>query len=112
MKILQINNCHFRRGGADVVYLNTGNLLVENGHEVVYFSTENQNNAESSYSEYFISIKDIRDQNFIRKIISSKDYIFNKKAYQNLNSLLKIHKPDVAHVHLFYGYFHSTGRVR
>lgn len=40
MKILQINNCHYDRGGADVVYLNTYELLKEKGHDVFCFSNE------------------------------------------------------------------------
>ena len=35
IKVLLINNCHYRRGGADVVYLNTGKLLQKN-HDVIY----------------------------------------------------------------------------
>ena len=40
MKILQINKYHYIRGGADRVYFNTGKLLENNGHDVIYFSMD------------------------------------------------------------------------
>ena len=42
MKVLQINSGHYRRGGADVVYLNTTDLLREKGHEVMCFSLQDE----------------------------------------------------------------------
>ena len=36
MKILLINNCHYRRGGADVVYYNTAKLLEKKGEDVIF----------------------------------------------------------------------------
>ena len=38
MKILQINNQHYLKGGAHRVYLDSATLLKENGHEVYFFS--------------------------------------------------------------------------
>ena len=37
MKILQIINCHYCRGGADVIYLNTAELLKSKDHSIVFF---------------------------------------------------------------------------
>ena len=54
MRILQINNCHFHRGGADVVYLNTGKLLKSNGNDVSYFSIKNELNYETRFQKYFV----------------------------------------------------------
>ncbi len=103
MKVLQINNHHFIKGGADRVYFNTGRLLQERGHEVLYFSSKNSKNVASPYSDIFVPVNDNRNNNFLQKIGGVKDYIFNKTAYANLNELLKKNKPDVAHLHLFYG---------
>ena len=54
MKILQINNCHYNRGGADVVYLNTGKLLEIHGNEVSYFSIKNELNEKTKFRKYFV----------------------------------------------------------
>jgi glycosyltransferase involved in cell wall biosynthesis len=103
MRILQINSCHYRRGGADVVYLNTIDLLETHGQEVINFSSEHPNNMVSKYSEFFLPFNEVRNQTFIQKIGNAKDYIFNKDAYIKLNVLIKKTNPDIAHIHLFYG---------
>ena len=53
MVVLQINNCHYRRGGADVVYLNTGELLEKHGQKVIYFALYNDKNDQTMFSNYF-----------------------------------------------------------
>ena len=104
MKILQINQCHYKRGGADVVYLNTIDLLQSNGHEVACISTQNPLNEDSRFSEFFVSSTDLRKQSVKSKISSIIPYIFNKEAYNQTERLIKDFKPDVAHVHLFNAY--------
>ena len=103
MKILQINNYHFIEGGADRVYFNTSQLLKDHQHEVQYFSTRHPNNVATEYAENFVSINDNRKTNFLQKLSGVKDYIYNKNAYKNLSELLEEYKPDIAHLHLFYG---------
>lgn len=102
MRILQINQCHYKRGGADVVYLNTIDLLKEKGHEVACFSTQNPLNQDSAYSKYFVSSADLRKQRLTKKLIRVKPYLYNKEAYNQLKRLIYDFKPDIAHVHLFY----------
>lgn len=103
MKILQINSCHFRRGGADVVYLNTGNLLSENGHQVSYFSILDKRNESTPFSKYFIEKKvDVR-ASFVSKLKNIFAYFYNKEAEKKLDMLLKDISPDIAHVHLYVG---------
>lgn len=108
MRVLQINKYHFIKGGADRVYFNTGNLLAENKHEVIYFSTDHPDNAESSYSEFFVPYSDNRQAGFFQKISNAGTYLNNRTAYQNLNRLVKKYKPDIAHLHLFYGGLSSS----
>lgn len=102
MRILQINQCHYKRGGADIVYLNTIELLQSMGHEVASFSTQNERNEDSPFSDYFVPSINIRNQNFSTKITAILPYIYNKEAYKRLKRLIQDFKPDVAHVHLFY----------
>ena len=104
MRILEINQCHYRRGGADIVYLNTGKLLESKGHQVAYFSTANSKNENTCYSKYFLENKDLRNIPFSEKFGSIRTYLYNKEAKEKLTQLIKDFKPDVAHVHLFYAY--------
>lgn len=95
MKILLINNCHWPRGGSEVVYYNTATLLKEAGHKVVFFSFEDENNILTGDLEYLIK----KDVGF-KKI---KSYFNNEKAAQALDTILTKENPDIAHAHLMWG---------
>jgi len=105
MKILQINSCHYRRGGADVVYLNTGKLLENHGHIVYYFSQESSENLDSTTSKYFIKRTDYFDTSLLRKIYSIPRFFYSIEAKRQISKLLTELKPDVAHIHLYKGVF-------
>lgn len=103
MRILQINKHHFVKGGADRVYFNTGNLLEKNGHEVIYFSTSHPGNLECSNSELFVPFVENRERGFISNLFNTFNYLYNKEVLRNLDRLIEIYHPDVAHLHLIYG---------
>lgn len=103
MKILLINNQHNKLGGADTVYFNTAKLLESNGHEIAFFSSLSPNNIDSKQQQYFVEKFDFRNETLLNKITNSYNYIYNKEASIKLDSLINDFKPDVAHIHLFYG---------
>lgn len=101
MKVLQINNCHYRRGGADIVYLNTGKLLEDNGHEVYYFSQKNSKNSDSITSGYFIEETNYFGKSLGGKIFSIPRFFYSIEARNKISQLINDLKPDIAHVHLY-----------
>lgn len=103
MRVLQINNFHYIKGGADRVYFNTSELLEKNGHNVIHFSSSNAENLDSGYSRFFISLKDNRKNSFINRFLGAGEYLYNRNTYRNIEGLIKLTKPDIAHLHLFYG---------
>jgi glycosyltransferase involved in cell wall biosynthesis len=103
MKILQINNCHYRRGGADVVYLNTGALLEKKGHQVIYFSQNSKNNYKTDSSKYFIEGIDFFDKSIVNRALSTPRFFYSTEAKNKLDKLLVNEKPDIAHIHLYKG---------
>jgi glycosyltransferase involved in cell wall biosynthesis len=103
MKILQINKHHFVKGGADRVYFNTGDLLEKNGNEVIYFSTSHPGNLDCRNSELFVPFVENRERGFISNISNTFNYLYNKDVIRNLDKLIEIYHPDVAHLHLIYG---------
>lgn len=103
MRVLQINNHHYIKGGADRVYFNTGQLLEKNGHQVINFSTANPLNKESIYKDYFVNVQDNRNADLSDRISNAYEYIYNKEAYEKLSKLIEDTKPDIAHLHLYYG---------
>lgn len=98
MKILLINNLHRRRGGADIVYLNTGQLLKDAGHEVIYFSMNSEDNEPCEQESFFAPSLD----GFL-KPKAALNYFYNKSAATSLDELLRDTRPDVACVHLVWG---------
>ena len=103
MKILLINRYNFIDGGADRVFFNTCTLLKKHGNEVFTFSSTNEKNFFSDYSNYFVESIDYRNISFFKKLNQGRNYLYNKNASRKLNRLIIDLKPDVAHLHLFYG---------
>lgn len=96
MKILLINECHYPRGGADIVYLNTGRLLESYGHEVHYFSIKSEKNISCPDESYFFE----KPKNALAELFS---FFYNRKAAKALDRMIRVIHPDVAHVHLLWG---------
>lgn len=103
MKILQINNCHYRRGGADVVYLNTGQLLTKMGHQVIYFSQKSKSNHETSSSKYFIEGIDYFNSSIVNRTLLIPRFFYSFEAKNKLEKLIINEKPDITHIHLYKG---------
>jgi len=102
-KVLMINNCHYRRGGADVVYLNTGDLMKSRGHDVAYFSTKSKYNYPAPYSEYFVRDIDALKLNFIEQLLFMPRKLYSWEANRNLKKVIDHFEPDLAHIHLYKG---------
>lgn len=98
MKVLLINNFHYRKGGSESVYFNLADLLREHGHEVIFFSQQDDQNLPCAQSEYFV-----RNNKAVSRIQGVINYFYNKEAKYKLEKLIFDEKPDIAHVHLFWG---------
>jgi glycosyltransferase involved in cell wall biosynthesis len=103
VKILLINNIHYRKGGSETVYFNTARLLEQYGHEVAFFSTSNPDNIPYEHSEYFAVYNDYRRLSLVGKMKAMPAFIYNREAFRKLLKLVDEFKPDVAHLHLFFG---------
>lgn len=108
MKILQINKYHFIRGGSDVVYFNTTKLLREKGHDVHQFAMAYEQNETSEDAVFFAKNTDFMNLGLIDKIKNVSTFFYNKDAEQKLENLLQEFKPDIAHIHIFYGSLTSS----
>ena len=103
MRVLLINACHYRRGGSETVYFNTAQLLKEHRHTVSFFSAKDLRNEVSEFNNYFISNVNMRELPLLKKIQRSPSYLYNYPARKSLEQLVLDFKPDIAHVHNFYG---------
>lgn len=103
MKVLQINNVHYRRGGADAVYLNTADLLMKHGNDVVFFNMRKDNNLPCKDEKYWVSSVESRPKGLKSTLIELRNFFYNPEAEQKIEELVKEKKPDIAHIHLFWG---------
>lgn len=103
MKVLQINMCHYRRGGADVVYLNTSQLLQDRGIEVINYSAKSANNIKIFNNEYFINEIDFLNATIFQKLLRLPRFFYSFEAKTKLGQLIKKERPDVAHIHTYKG---------
>lgn len=106
MKILLINNYHYRRSGAEKAYFDTAEILRAHGHEVAFYSTKHDKNEETKWAKYFVENVDYdyadKEFPFWKKIKIAQSIIFNFKSKRNLEKLIQDFKPDIAHLHNVY----------
>lgn len=102
MKILLIDVYNYNKGGAETVCFNTGKLLEEHGHQVVYFTLKWKNNNPSPYEKYFPESKETR-RGLFRNVINLRNYFYYPDAARKLEQLIKDEGPDLAHIHLMWG---------
>ncbi len=103
MKVLLINNVHYRRGGADTVYLNTGELLEQHNVEVVYFNMLRDKNLPNKDEKYFVSSIESRPKGIKSTLLELRNFFYNPEAATKIEELIISEKPDIAHIHLFWG---------
>lgn len=97
LKILQINNYGYVRGGSDRYFLDLSNLLIENGHEISYLSSMNANNLVTSGHD--VDGFDVDSPS----VLDIPKYIFSRDARNKIRALLSQEQPDLVHLHIYYG---------
>lgn len=96
MKILIVNNYFKFIGGAEEITYQTFNLLRNNHFKVYYWACDKKPFIEKNY-EYVKYFTEYRGgvQNYIKNPIK---YYYNTSAYNDLNSFIKVVKPDIIHL--------------
>lgn len=102
MKVLLIDVYNYNKGGAETVCFNTGKLLEEHGHQVVYFTLKWPENNPSPYSKYFPESKETR-KGPLKQVKNMVNYFYHFEAAKNIEQLIEDERPDIAHVHLMWG---------
>jgi glycosyltransferase involved in cell wall biosynthesis len=99
MKILLVNKFFFLKGGAEVSFFNTAELLEKMGHEVIFFSMKHPRNLPSEYEKYFISNIDYESNGFKSRLNAALRLLYSFEAKKKIEKLIKEQKPDIAHLH-------------
>ena len=102
-KLLSINNYHYRRGGADAVYLDHVEKFAEMGWDTACFAMSHPDNIASDDSQHFVDeIEFGRNYSLSKKLGMASKIIYSFEAKDKLGLLLKQFRPDIAHVHSVY----------
>ena len=101
MKILQVNNFHYPRGGSDRYFLEITRLLQEAGHDVRTFSTSRDNNIEKDW--LVTSPSQGVDTENVRGVGNVLRFLYSDDARRRMQDALVNFKPDIAHLHIYYG---------
>jgi glycosyltransferase involved in cell wall biosynthesis len=101
--LLSINNYYYRRGGAEVVFLEQNRLFEEIGWTVVPFSMRHAKNLSSPWQENFVDEIEFGEQySRTRKVVNASKVIYSAEARHKIGDLALRVKPSVAHAHNVY----------
>lgn len=103
MKILLINNFHYIKGGSEAVYFNMARMFVENGNQVIFFSCSADENLKEGENKHFV-----KPNSSVNPVLGAMRYIYNGNAKRALEQLIIEQRPDIAHIHLFWGGLSSS----
>ena len=99
MKVLLVNKYFYPRGGSENVFFDTGQLLREKGHEVIFFSMNHPQNAPSEYNKYFINNIDYEKGGLGNTINVSLKLLYSVEAKRKIKKLINESRPHIAHLH-------------
>lgn len=103
MKVLIINKFLYRKGGAEAVALDMGELLRRHGHDVIFWGMKNAKNEPFEHSDLWVDEIDLNAAWNIRtwfRIVGKVLYSFEaKRKVRQL--IMRTGKPDIVHVHNF-----------
>lgn len=97
MKILMVNKFHYLKGGSEKYYFELAKLLRENGHDVAFFSMQNEKNIKTGCKEYFVENIDLNSNNKLKAL----DIIYSKRNKKKMQEALEDFKPDIVHLNNF-----------
>ena len=88
MKILFVNKFFFIKGGAETVYFQERDAMLQAGYQVVDFSMQHAENKPSPWEDFFVHNIDYHDSHgLMSKIKAGVDFIYNAEACARLNTL-------------------------
>jgi glycosyltransferase involved in cell wall biosynthesis len=101
--LLTINNYHYRRGGAEVVYLEEAALFEQHGWNVVALSMSHASNLPSRWAPFFVDeIEYLNKYSWPRVAVNAGKSIFSFEAAAKVKALIRKTHPDIAHAHNVY----------
>lgn len=102
-RLLNINSYHYRRGGADIVYLEHAALFASLGWDCSYFAMHHPNNLACADSTYFADEIQLGHRYTpVEKVVKATQVVYSFEAQRRLRRLVEDKRPDLAHAHNIY----------
>ncbi len=102
MKFLFTNKFFYIKGGAENSFFLTADLLKKHGHEIIYFSMQDNRNIPSEFGKYFIRNVDYDTKDPISKISSIAKLFYSFEAKRKIDQLIKDTRPDIIYLNNIY----------
>jgi glycosyltransferase involved in cell wall biosynthesis len=97
--IINAGQNYYIRGGSEQYQFALSQLLHHHGHQVIPFATEHPKNQVTPWSKYFpkrVNFEQPTPKDLLK-------FVYSKSAALAIQNLLKEHKVDLAHLHIYYG---------
>jgi glycosyltransferase involved in cell wall biosynthesis len=102
-RLLSINNYFYRRGGAEVVFLEQNRLFEDIGWEVIPFAMRHPKNDPSAWDEFFVDeIEFGNAYSLPAKVGMAQKIVFSLEARKKIGALTDKAQPHIAHAHNVY----------
>lgn len=102
MKILQVNQFYYPRGGAERYFLDLTKALENQGHEVAVFSMHHPKNWPTVWNKYFISRISFNEKSLKYHLKTPGRVLYSLEAKRKFSQLLDNFQPDIIHIHNIY----------
>lgn len=111
MRVLQVNNYEAVRGGSDRVYQLTSKLLSEKGHSVATLACGTAPFGADARS-YLLPTNEYYGGGFLNTIHNAFKFVYRNEAADEVDRIVAEFKPDIAHLHIFYGQLSNSVLMR
>lgn len=102
-RLLNVNSYHYRRGGADAVYLDHAELMAALGWDNAFFAMRHPKNLNSIWAKYFIDELEFGgDYTLSEKLKMAAKVVYSLEAQRNIGRLISDFRPQIAHLHNIY----------
>ncbi|MCW8347124.1 glycosyltransferase family 4 protein [Vibrio sp. ZSDZ65] len=103
MKVLVVNKFFFLKGGAETVFFQERDMLIERGFSVIDFSMIHNDNLASDYSASFVDNVDYHaNASLFGALKTAVRFVHNTEACEKLSELIATEQPDIVHFHNIY----------
>lgn len=102
-RLLSINNYHYRRGGAEAVYLAHNTLFEESGWDVVPFAMRHPANLPAASARHFVDeIEFGHHYGPLTTLKNASRVVYSLQARARIAALIRETPPRIAHAHNVY----------